>query len=97
MTGPEFLGALRARGIRVRVVGDRLRLAPPEAVDAELLEETRRLKPELLRLLTPELTAPAECAWCSGPLTAYLVDLAGTPGALLCRECRRWTLVRGQS
>ena len=94
MTASEFLATLHARGVRVRVAGDRLRLAPPEAVDAELLEEARRLKAELLRLLAPGLSTPAACGWCAGPLAPYLLDLAGRP-ALLCPSCRRWTMTGG--
>jgi hypothetical protein len=52
MTAPELLADLRARGIRVRVVGDRFRLAPLGVLTPELLEVVRQHKPELLRLLT---------------------------------------------
>ena len=96
MTAPDFLANLRERGIRVRAVGDNLRLAPAAALTPEVLAEARRLKPALLRLLTPrrEMSTPAACGWCGGALAPYLFDLAGRP-ALLCPGCKRWTYVGG--
>jgi hypothetical protein len=96
MTAPELLADLRARGIRVRVVGDRLRLAPLEVLTPELLEVVRQHKPELLRLLAGrhEVSTPAACSWCGGALAPYPLDLAGRP-ALLCPTCKRWTLAGG--
>ena len=94
MTAPELLATLHARGVRVRVVGDRLRLAPPEALDEALIAEARRLKPDLLRLLAPGVSAPAECGWCGAALAAFLLDLPGRP-ALLCPSCRQWTMAGG--
>ncbi len=53
MTAADLLGRLQARGVALRVVdGDRLRLRPAHAVSAEELAELRRLKPEVMRLLT---------------------------------------------
>lgn len=94
MTAPELLATFHTRGVRVRVTGDRLHLAPADAVTPELLAEARRLKGELLRLLTPGFSTSALCGWCGGALAPYLVDQAGRP-ALLCPGCSRWTLVGG--
>ena len=94
MTAPEFLASLQASGIQVRVVGDHLRLKPVDAITPELLAEARRLKPDLLRLLAPGISAPAECAWCGAALAPYVLDLVGRP-ALLCPSCRRWTIAGG--
>ena len=90
----EVLGGLLARrGVRVRVVGDRLRLAPAEVLDPELLAEARRLKAELLSLLSErEITTPAECGWCGGPLAPYRLHIA-SGSALLCTSCHQWTVV----
>lgn len=94
MTAQALLDELAARGIRVRVVGDRIRLAPPDAIDEPLLAEARRLKPELLRLLAAEISTPAECGWCGGALLPRLFDLVGHP-ALHCPACHHWTLAGG--
>jgi hypothetical protein len=97
LSARELLATLHARGVRVRVVGDRLRLAPPEVLTPELLAEVREHKPELIAALTaPGFTTPAACAWCGGALAPYLLDLAGRP-ALLCPTCSRWTLAGGAS
>ena len=42
---------LRKRGVALRVVGDRLRYRPVEAVTLEIRERMARLKPELIALL----------------------------------------------
>jgi len=91
VTARDLLVELDRRGVTARVVGDRLRLRPADALDDVLLAEARRLKPELLRLLASTVTTTAECAWCGAALAPYLLDLAGRP-ALLCPSCRRWTL-----
>lgn len=96
MTTPELLATLHTHGVRVRVVGDHLRLAPVAVVTPELLAQVREHKPELLRLLATrhEVSTPAECLWCGGPLAPYVIDLAGRP-ALLCSSCHQWTMVGG--
>ncbi|MBZ5588133.1 MAG: hypothetical protein LAO05_06180 [Acidobacteriia bacterium] len=96
MTAHALLAELNRRGVTARVVGDRLRLAPAAAVDEGLLAEARRLKPELLRLLTNrgQVVTPAVCGWCNAALEPYLIDLVGWP-ALLCTSCKRWTYAGG--
>jgi hypothetical protein len=94
MTAHELLAELERRGITARTVGDRLRLKPSTGLDEELLEEARRLKPDLMRLLAPSVPTPTECGWCGAALAPYLLNLAGTP-ALLCVNCKRWTMVGG--
>jgi len=90
-----LLAALHTRGIRVRVLGDHLRLAPPAALSPELLAEVREHKSEIIATLTASgILAPAECGWCGAALAPYLLDLAGKP-ALLCVNCKRWTMVGG--
>lgn len=96
MTAQDVLAELDRRGVSARVVGDRLHLAPAAALDATLLAEARRLKRDLLRLLAPGVSTPAECGWCGGPLAPYLLELAGRP-ALVCPSCRRWTVIGGPS
>jgi hypothetical protein len=94
MTAREVLTMLHDRGIRVGVSGDHLRLKPLAAITPELLATVREHKPELLRLLAPGVSTPAECGWCGAALAAYLLDLAGHP-AVLCPVCRRWTYAGG--
>jgi hypothetical protein len=95
VTAQALLDELDRRGVRVRVVGDRLRLAPPDALDEELLAKVRELKPEIIAALTgPAFTTPAECGWCGGALAPCLVNREGRP-ALVCTSCRRWTVIGG--
>lgn len=58
----QFLADLHARGVQVRLEGDRLRCsAPPGALTAETQEVIRQRKPEILNLLsqgTPSHRAP---------------------------------------
>lgn len=54
MTATALLAHLSARGVRVRVEGECLRLAPRDALTPELLAEVREHKPQLLALLDPE-------------------------------------------
>jgi len=92
MTAQDLLATLQARGVRVRVVGDHLRLKPPAALSPELLAQVRELKSEIIAVLTgPEISIPADCGWCGAALAPYLLDLVGRP-ALLCPTCHRWTL-----
>jgi hypothetical protein len=92
MTAQDLLLTLQARGVRVRVVGDHLRLAPPAALSPELLAEVRAHKPEIIAVLTAAvITTPAECGWCGAALAPWLFDLTERP-ALLCPICHRWTL-----
>jgi hypothetical protein len=53
VTAADLVETLRARGVVVRAVGDRLRLRPASAVSADEVEALKRHKPEILRLLTP--------------------------------------------
>lgn len=97
MTAQGLLAELCRRGVTARALdSDTLHLVPAVALDAELIAEARRLKPDLLRLLAKpaERTTPAVCGWCRAPLAPYLLDLAGRP-ALLCTGCHRWTMVGG--
>lgn len=94
MTAQDVLAELDRRGVSTRVAGGRLHLAPAAALDAELLAEARRLKRDLLRLLAPGISTPAECGWCGAALAPYLPDVAERP-ALLCLVCRRWTYTGG--
>jgi predicted Zn-dependent protease len=46
--------SLRARGVEIRVVGDRIRCRPAAALSPEELAALIENKPEILRLLAPE-------------------------------------------
>ena len=97
MTAHEVLAILHARGVRVRVVGDRLRLAPAGVLTPELLAIVREHKPGIIAVLTTsEITTKAECGWCHAALAPWLVNRAGHP-ALVCTSCHRWTVVGGAS
>jgi hypothetical protein len=53
VTAADLVERLQARGIVLRVTGDRLRLRPADAVSADEVEALKHHKPEILRLLTP--------------------------------------------
>jgi hypothetical protein len=86
MTASALLDELARRGVRVRVVGDRLRLGPAKALGPELLAEARRLKPELVAALQrefPPAASPSELLRLAGNLAAEInAHLEG------CRTCR---------
>jgi len=97
MTAHEVLAILHARGVRVRVVGNRLRLAPRGVLTLEFLEVVREHKPEIIAMLSaPGISIPAECGWCGGALAPWLVNRDARP-ALPCTSCHRWTVVGGAS
>jgi hypothetical protein len=85
----EVLTELRAAGVTVTRAGDRLRLAPPQAVPAPLLAAVKENKAALLRLV--EEPAPVRCFTCRGaPFWRGPVHYAnGTenPGPWICRTC----------
>lgn len=53
MTTVELLNQLAKRNVLLCAAGDRLRFSPPSAVDEELREALRRLKPDILSLIPP--------------------------------------------
>ena len=57
MTASTLLDILQARGISIHVEGEDLKLRPAGALDDDLLNVVRTLKPELFSLLT-EPTVP---------------------------------------
>jgi len=76
MEASEVLDRLRARGVALQVVGDKLRFAPVENVDSEMLVELRTRKNELMRLLT-DAAGPIEAISRTGTETHS--SLAGNP------------------
>src|SRR5260370_3097850 len=48
-----FLAKLQERGVTVRAEGEKLRLRPASKLTPEEIDAVRRLKPEILRLLSP--------------------------------------------
>ncbi len=85
----DLLSELTAAGVTVTRKGDRLRLAPPQAVSASLLVAVRENKAALLRLV-PE-PAPVRCFTCHGAdfwrgLVHY-TDGTQAPGPWVCRRC----------
>src|SRR5262245_46104787 len=49
---------LRARGVRIRREGDRLKLAPPEKVTPDLIERVRAVRGDLLKLVQSQTPLP---------------------------------------
>lgn len=48
----ELLSELKARGVELQAVGDRLRVRPVEAIGPELLEQVRQHKAEIITIIT---------------------------------------------
>jgi hypothetical protein len=85
----EVLTELRAAGVTVTRAGDRLRLAPPQAVPAPLLVAVKENKSALLRLVGEP--APVLCFLCRGTsfwrgMVRY-TDGRTRPGPWICRTC----------
>lgn len=76
MNANALLEELQRRGVVLQVVGDKIRF-PRDSVPPALLEEMRRHKPELLRLLSQPA---ATCVRCGRSLP---------PRWDLCEACRR--------
>lgn len=92
MTAAALVETLRARGVHLEPNGDRLRVRPASAVMPHEVEALRRLKPEVLRLLTGDAgTAPVRRAWSAWPES---LPGLGTRHAITftpCALCPRWT------
>ena len=89
MDAAEVLTELTAAGVAVTRAGDRLRLAPPQAVTAPLLAAVRACKADLMRLVGKP--APVLCFACRGSdfwrgMASYN-DGTTTPGPWVCRRC----------
>src|SRR2546426_5807057 len=50
----SLVESLRARGVKLRAVGDRIRYRPASALTRDDLEALRQQKAEVLRILAPE-------------------------------------------
>lgn len=89
MTAAEILSQLQAAGIGIRLKGDTLVCRPLGNVPAELAEQIRAHKPELVAILAepaPGQTAPLICPRCR---QQNYMPLGG--GWRRCRSCgRRW-------
>ncbi len=68
MSPESILAELDRRGIELSASGNRLRFRPIEAVPPDLLEELRKHKPNLLRLLSPPTLALAGVTEAAPPL-----------------------------
>ena len=72
----QLFAELSARGIRVVLDGDRLRIGPPERLDPETLERARAVREALRSIVSTKRTwpcvrcgrhsypLPAVCYWC---------------------------------
>jgi len=65
MTANDILSELTRRGVRLEVVGDRIRWRPKEAVPEELVEGLKRLKSEIIAELSRE--SQSGLGLCPGP------------------------------
>jgi hypothetical protein len=104
MTAEELLGEVRARGVVLRVEGDRLRFRPVDRVPPELREELRQHKAQLLEILNPGAIVadalpaglrPIEWPLLDGEvLRMSLTDFAGARRAVrIWSECLKEKLV----
>lgn len=86
----ELLAELERAGVTVTARGDRLRLAPPQAVPPALLAKVREQKAALLRLVGEP--APLYCFCCKGHdfwqgQPNYYTDGTTGPAVWVCRTC----------
>ena len=67
MTAGELVRVVTAAGAHFAVTGDKLTITAPRPLGQELIEELRRAKPDILRLLAAgsEATAQWKAAWIS--------------------------------
>ncbi len=89
MDAAEVLTELTAAGVTLTRHGDRLRLAPPQAVPAPLLAEVKANKAALLQLVGEP--APLRCFACHGSDfwqgRVHYTDGTEAPGPWVCRRC----------
>ncbi len=90
MDAAEVLTELQAAGVTLTRHGDRLRLAPPQAVPRSLLERVRECKADLLRLVGEP--SPVLCFACKGSdfwqgQPIHYADGTTEPALWLCRRC----------
>jgi hypothetical protein len=89
MSPAEVLTELLAAGVVLTRHGDRLRLAPPQAVPPLLLAEVRKHKSALLELVGEP--GPLRCFTCRGRdfwrATVHYADGETRPGPWVCRRC----------
>jgi len=90
MNAAEVLTELQAAGVTLTRHGDRLRLAPPQAIPVDLLERVRECKADLLKLVREP--APVLCFACKGadfwqgePI--HYTDGTTEPASWVCRRC----------
>jgi hypothetical protein len=90
MNPAEVLAELKAAGVTLTRHGDRLRLAPPQAVPAPLLDAVRANKAGLLLLVGEP--APVLCFACKGSdfwqgSPVHYADGTTEPALWVCRRC----------
>lgn len=96
MTAAAIIATLRARGVILEPHGDRLRVRPASAVTSDEVEALRRLKAEVLEILTPASPARHSVRWWSYPWPDALPGIGTrTVGPFdTCEECAVWSWVR---
>jgi hypothetical protein len=89
MSPAEVLTELEAAGVTLTRHGDRLRLAPAEAVPPPILAEVKKHKDALLELVGEP--GPLRCFTCRGSdfwrATVRYTDGKTRPGPWVCRRC----------
>ena len=95
MTAATLVASLHARGVVLETRGDRLRVKPASAVTPDEVQALRRLKPEILRLLTGAEYGPAavSSAWSPWPEVLPRIGAKQTISFAPCALCTRWTFV----
>jgi hypothetical protein len=91
MTAAALVATLRARGVILEPRGDRLRVMPASAVTADEVEALRRLKPDVLAILTGGADSPAPCvATVTAHLLAMPLDVFARDGQPIEIRVRWW-------
>jgi len=93
MTAVELIASLKARGVELVPMGDRLRFRPARVVTAADLAAMRRLKPALIALLEAEfeVKVPDDPCGLRGSPLAWVTDWPAPSNACwLCPTCAAW-------
>lgn len=96
MTADALLARLRARGVSLRVEGDRIIATPARRLDAEKVEALRQAKQEIIAYIIADSSARVRrvrthCLICAGPLPddTWLRCPSCVDAANIAREARQ--------
>jgi len=92
MSAADVLAMLHRIGIRLEVVGDRLRYYPRSAMPADLVEQLKAEKVEVLRLLRSPPVELSDAPPLALGSDGWPVDSFDSAGLAPCPACRRLEL-----